>query len=186
MGEVGHIQLEPRWKTQALQLFTLMLVKLATLRCFRKFLKYCSGTIIFHNFCIKSGNLVTLAEASALRFIAKHTSIHVPTVYHAFVYRKKTYILMERVRGETIAKSWTSLPDTSKTSIFDQLRRIVEELRSVPSGTTGVSNVDGGPIHDCRLPRKPSWGPFNTISEFHLALRNNVTAKSRRAERGLN
>jgi len=119
-----------------------------------------------------------MAEANALRFIAQHTTIPVPTVHYTFTKHGKTYILMERVRGETIAKKWRLLSDTSKASIFSQLTRMVKELRSIPSETTGISNVDGGPIHDCRLPRTSSWGPFDTIYDFHLALRNNVTYKS--------
>ncbi|MCJ1308963.1 hypothetical protein MMC25_002618 [Agyrium rufum] len=54
---------------------------------------------------------------------------------------------------------------------------MIEELRSVPCPTKGVSNLSGGPIHDDRLPGTSSWGPFGTISDFHVALRNNVTLK---------
>lgn len=85
---------------------------------------------------------------------------------------------MERIRGETVAKSWPSLSDTSKLSIFTQLKRMIEELRSVPYQGDSVSNLDGGPVHDCRLPQTSFWGPFSTISEFHLALRNKVTLKA--------
>jgi hypothetical protein len=52
-----------------------------------------------------------------------------------------------------MAKRWRSLLDTSKALIFSQLKQIIEELRSIPSETTGVSNLDGGPIHDYRLPK---------------------------------
>lgn len=48
----------------------------------------------------------------------------------------------------------------------------------MPCQADGVSNLDGGPIHDYRLPQTASWGPFGTVSDFHLALRNNVTLKS--------
>ena len=125
---------------------------------------------------------MTLAEANTLQFIAKHTSIPVPKVYHAFTHHGRTYILMERICGETIAKRWPSLSDTSKSLIFTQLKRMIEELRSIPCQTNGVSNLDGGPIHDYRLPHTFSWGPFDTLSDFHLALRNNVTLQSLKAQ----
>lgn len=81
-----------------------------------------------------------------------------------------------------MAKRWRSLLDTSKALIFSQLKQIIEELRSIPSETTGVSNLDGGPIHDYRLPKTLSQGPFGTVYDFHLALRNNVTFKSLKAQ----
>ncbi|KAH9218061.1 kinase-like domain-containing protein, partial [Leptodontidium sp. 2 PMI_412] len=110
-----------------------------------------------------------------LRFIAEHTSIPVPKVYHAFTHRGKTYILMERIRGETTAKRWRLLSETSKASIFIQLKQMIEELRSIPSDSMTVSNLEGGPIQDCRLPQSSSWGPFKSVYDFQLALRNNVT-----------
>jgi aminoglycoside phosphotransferase len=165
-------------RAQALQLLTLLIIKLATQRHLSKLFAHPSGAIFFLNLCIKFGRpAVTLAEANALRFIAKHTSIPVPKVHHAFTYRGETYILMERIRGETVAKRWCSLSNTSKASIFNQLKHMVEELRAIPSENSGISNLDGGPIYDVRLPHTSSWGPFDTIQDFHLALRNNVTSK---------
>jgi aminoglycoside phosphotransferase (APT) family kinase protein len=161
-----------------LRLFTLVVTKLVTQRHISKAFAHPSGVIFFLNFCIKFGDSVTLAEAHALRFIAEHTSIPVPKVHHAFTHRGKTYILMERIRGETMAKRWRSLSDTSKASIFNQLKQMIEELRSIPSETTAISNLEGGPIHDCRLPYTSSWGPFDSVYDFHLALRNDVTAYS--------
>jgi len=163
---------------KALRALTMTVTKLASQRCINKLFTHSSGAILYLNFCIKSGDSVTLAEANALRFIAAQTSIPVPKVHQAFTHHDKTYILMERIRGETIAKRWHSLSDMSKSLIFSHLKRIIEELRSIPCQADGVSNLDGGPIHDCRLPQTSSWGPFRTISDFHLALRNNVTLKS--------
>ncbi|MCJ1396753.1 hypothetical protein MMC18_009645 [Xylographa bjoerkii] len=182
MARTESPHLEPRLRTQALRLLTLIITKLATQRYLSKLFAHPSGAIFYLNLCIKFGDSVSLAEANTLRFIAKHTSIPVPKVHHAFTHRGKTYILMERICGKTIAKRWHSLSDTSKASIFKQLKRMIEELRSIPSKTTGVCSLDGGPIHDCRLPQTSSWGPFNTVYDFHLALRNDVTFKSLEAQ----
>ncbi|KAF2241458.1 kinase-like protein [Trematosphaeria pertusa] len=179
-AESPHI--ESRLRKQALRLLTLTVTKLATQRCLRKLFTHSGGAIFYLNFCIKFGDSVTLAEANALRFIAKHTSIPVPRVYHAFTHQGRTYLLMERIRGETIAKRWHSLSDTSKSLVFSQLKRMIEELRSIPSQVSSVSNLEGGPIYDCRLPRTSSWGPFGTLSDFHLALRNDVTLESLKAQ----
>ena len=112
-----------------------------------------------------------------MQFIARHTSIPVPQVYCAFRHHGKTYILMERIRGETVASRWRSLSDMSKSLVFNQLQQMIHELRSVPGQTNGVSSIDGGPIHDIRL-QPSSWGPFRTITDFHLSLRNNITPES--------
>jgi hypothetical protein len=121
---------------------------------------------------------VSLAEANTLQFVAEHTSIPVPKVYHAFTHRGNTSIVMERIRGETIAKRGRSLSDKSKASIFSQLKRMIDELRSMSPETTRVCNLDGGPIHDCRLPQSSFWGPFDTVHDVHLTLRNGMTSKS--------
>ncbi|KUI61302.1 hypothetical protein VP1G_08499 [Cytospora mali] len=137
------------------------------------------GGVVFisPSLCIKSTPFTTLAEANAMRFIAQHTSIPVPKVHCSFEEKGQTYILMERIEGETLARAWGLRSDESKTQILRQLKTFVEELRGLPATpTTGVSNVDGGPIFDHRLPRKSSWGPFATIKEFHRELRSGIDA----------
>jgi aminoglycoside phosphotransferase len=182
MARTERRHLESYRRTQVLQLFTLVVTKLVTQRYLRKAFAHPSGAIFFLNFCIKFGDSVTVAEANTLRFITEHTSIPVPKVHHAFTHRGKTYILMERIRGETMAKRWRSLSDTSKASIFNQLKQMIEELRSIPPETTAISNLEGGPIYDCRLPQTSLWGPFDSVNDFHLALRNNVTVHSLEAQ----
>ncbi|PQE13413.1 kinase-like domain protein [Rutstroemia sp. NJR-2017a BVV2] len=145
-------------------------------RYLKKAFAHPSGAIFFLNFCIKFGASGTPAEAHALRFIAEHTSIPVPKVHHAFTYHGTTYILMERIRGQTIAKRWRSLSDTSKASIFQQLQQMIEELRSIHCESPAVSNLEGSPIYDCRLPKTTFWGPFDSIYDFHVAVRNIVTS----------
>jgi aminoglycoside phosphotransferase len=164
-------------RTKALRILTLTVTKLAAQKYISKLFTYSSGTILCLNFCIKFGDSVTLSEANTLRFIARHTSVPVPKVHHAFTHHGRTYILMERIRGETIAKRWRSLSDASKSFIFSQLTQMIQELRSVPCPNDNVSDLDGGPIHDYRL-QTSSWGPFRTIADFHLSLRNDVTLKS--------
>ncbi|PNP78886.1 hypothetical protein FNYG_07751 [Fusarium nygamai] len=52
---------------------------------------------------------------------------------------------------------------------------MITELRSIsPTDGVGVSNVDGGPIFDQRLPDTSFWGPFATIQEFHRELRRGL------------
>ncbi|PBP16985.1 hypothetical protein BUE80_DR011917 [Diplocarpon rosae] len=182
MARIGRRHLESYRRTQVLRLFTLLVTKLVTQRHLSKAFAHPSGAIFFLNFCIKFGDAVTLAEAHTLRFIAEHTSVPVPKVHHAFTHHGKTYILMERIRGETMAKRWRWLSDTSKVSIFNQLKEMIEELRSIPAETAAVSNIEGGPVYDGRLPQTSCWGPFKSVHDFQLALRNDVTAHSLEAQ----
>ena len=138
------------------------------------------GGVIFVSptLCIKSTPFTRLAEASAMRFVAQHTSIPVPKVHCAFDERGQTYILMERIEGETLARVWGQRSDESRARILRHLKAIVDELRGIPAPSKPrVSNVDGGPIFDHRLPRKSSWGPFETIQDFHRELRSGIEAE---------
>ncbi|KAH7309120.1 kinase-like domain-containing protein, partial [Stachybotrys elegans] len=130
------------------------------------------GLTSIGNIVIKAKPFENLAEAHAMQFIARHTSVPVPKVYCAFVLKGKTYIVMSRLRGHMAAYGWKNRPQESKARILDQLRRMVAEIRSVhpPRQDIGVSNVNGGPFFDCRLPSKHFWGPFATTREFHEAL----------------
>ncbi|ROW08669.1 hypothetical protein VPNG_06463 [Cytospora leucostoma] len=127
--------------------------------------------------CIKATPFTQLAEANAMRFVAQHTSIPVPMVHCAFEEKGQTYILMERIEGDTLAQVWGQRSDESKARILRQLKGIVEQLRRISAPPSiGVANVDGGPIFDHRLPRKSSWGPFATIQDFHRELRSGIDA----------
>ena len=107
-----------------------------------------------------------------MRFIAKNTTIPVPKVYCAFARKGNVYILMERLDGEILGKGWVHRPMESQTNVLDQLRSMIQEMRQLPAPGPGISNVDGGPLFDCRLPGPVTrFGPFSDIQEFHKHLR---------------
>ena len=110
-----------------------------------------------------------------MQFITSHTSIPVPKIYCAFVHKRSTYIVMERIRGEMLAKEWSSIPENSREKIFAQLRTMVNEMRVLLAPTAAVANVLGGPLYDPRFPGTSlTIGPFQTIHDFHLFLRNGM------------
>ncbi|KAI1325732.1 kinase-like protein [Xylariaceae sp. FL0255] len=137
--------------------------------------KHRGGVLFGPNFCIKTNSFTTLAEAKAMQFVAAHTSIPVPRVFCAFSHRGRTYIVMERIDGTSVGQSWVRRTEESKAKILSQLRAFIEQLRSVqPPIKRGVSNIVGGSTHDPRLPDQFYWGPFDSIDDFHLQLRNNI------------
>jgi hypothetical protein len=93
-----------------------------------------NGAVIFisNKLCIKFGPLRHLPEASAMRFIAQHSSIPVPKVHCAFTRKGWTYIAMEKTHSEMLGKGWGERSDDSKAKILQQLKRMVDEMRNIP------------------------------------------------------
>lgn len=160
-----------------LQTSIILLLKLTYKKPFRRLWKRSSSVVFLTpTLCIKSSPFTTLAEAHAMEFIRNNTNVPVPKVYMAFERKGQVYILMERIQGNMLANGWVFRSPSSKEKILRDLKGMVEEWRSIapPKGVDGIRNVDGGPIFDERLPTKSSWGPFNSVHEFHSRLRNDI------------
>ncbi|PFH61723.1 hypothetical protein XA68_16444 [Ophiocordyceps unilateralis] len=158
----------PRW-------LTIFIVKARNQRHLRRLWKHRPSLLLAFNIFIKVKPYENLAEAYALRFVSRHTSIPVPKVHCAFVYKGKTYIVMSKIRGQMLRNGWLSRPQESKKKILEQLSRMLAELRSVPRPAgVGVSNVNGGPFEDCRLPSQARRSPYATTRNFHQALANDL------------
>lgn len=131
--------------------------------------------------CVKYGRRVHLSEASTMQFILQHTSIPVPKVFCAFTHSGRTYIVMERIKGDIIGHGWVNRNEKSKAKLLSQLVRKIHEMRELqPPEGMGVASADGGSLYDCRIPG-PSlrFGPFNTIEDFHRHLRMGMEFDSR-------
>ncbi|KAL2760290.1 hypothetical protein ACRALDRAFT_1078932 [Sodiomyces alcalophilus JCM 7366] len=147
---------------------------LLALRTTARFYKADSVCIpISRNLIVKRGPFVHLTEAATMQFVASNTSIPVPRVYCAFVHNNMAYIVMERIKGKSIALAWKSLSEADMKSILAQLRTIFRELRDLrPPPGTGVQSCAGGSMTDARIPHaRPRFGPFKTIQDFHVWLR---------------
>ncbi|KAL8383528.1 hypothetical protein RB595_010637 [Gaeumannomyces hyphopodioides] len=145
-----------------------------------------NGACIFisKNIIVKTDFLVHLQEAAAMKFVTEHApSVPLPKVHCAFVHKNHAYIVMERIHGESLANAWTCLASDqhARDKIFDQLRRIVDELRALPPPPdAGVQSCNGGPLRDSRNSRAfPEFGPFRTVHDFHIWLRDNFQTSKR-------
>lgn len=129
--------------------------------------------LIGRRVCIKTHPWLSLADAATLQFVAQHTSIPVPKVYCAFEHKGQVYIVMEFIKAYMLAYGWTSRSPESKAKIHQQLRRMMDELRSIPHPEhLGIANVTGGPLFDPRLPgHSLNFGPFKSTAGFHLHIR---------------
>ncbi|KAJ3528933.1 hypothetical protein NM208_g9986 [Fusarium decemcellulare] len=128
---------------------------------------------ISRHIIVKTGPFVHLTEAATMNFVATNTSIPIPRIYCSFVYKNWAFIVMERIRGNSLAEAWKTLSNADRKNIFVQLRDIFQELRALPPPPgTGVESCRGGSLRDSRIPRsRPRFGPFKTIQDFHLWLR---------------
>ncbi|KAL2022380.1 hypothetical protein VTK56DRAFT_5447 [Thermocarpiscus australiensis] len=111
-----------------------------------------------------------------MRFLEARTSIPIPRVHCAFLHKGRAFIVMERIKGQSLANAWMTLTDADRESIFAQLRRMFQELRALsPPPGTGVESCVGGSLRDSRIPRsQPRFGPFKTIQDFHFWLRDGL------------
>jgi aminoglycoside phosphotransferase len=114
---------------------TLLAVKTLDSRHLRRLWNPLPGVLSAMNLFIRvKRGLENLAEAHAMQFVARHTSIPVPKVHCAFVHKGAAYIVMSRVApARMLCQDWHSRSPESKARILDQLRRMVAELRSVPA-----------------------------------------------------
>lgn len=134
-----------------------------------------NGVRLFSRFCIKSTGFTSLSEAAAMEFVRQNTSVPVPKVYCAFIRKGRTYIVMQRISGDMLARGWVKRSESSKQKILCQVKAMLEEIRHLPvPDDVGVANVGGGPIFNILLPKTPWWGPFESIQDFHRALRNDI------------
>ncbi|ODM23307.1 hypothetical protein SI65_00896 [Aspergillus cristatus] len=111
-----------------------------------------------------------------MRFISQNTSIPVPRVYCAFTHQDCTYIVMQRIQGDMMGAGWVKRSEESKTRLLSQLGMMIREMRELqPPKDIRIASVDGGSLFDCRVPG-PSlrFGPFRSIHDFHLHLREGM------------
>ncbi|ESZ93188.1 hypothetical protein SBOR_6420 [Sclerotinia borealis F-4128] len=165
---------------------------------FRRFLVLASIKIVKHfrrnngvlnissGICVKYGQLKTLAEASAMKFIGEHTSIPVPKTYCSFVHKGRTYIVMEMIRGDYMGRGWVYRTPESKARIHSQLRDMIAEMRRLVPTTSRIANVDGGILLDGRIMGPMQFGPFENTNEFHRYLRGGLHEHSSKYPEGVN
>jgi len=125
--------------------------------------------------CVKYGARLDMTEAETMIYVAKNTRIPVPKVYFAFTHKGCTYILMERIRGEMVAKGWVNRPQSSRARILENLKKTVFELRTLKTQSSAIASVTGGILYDGRLPGKTErFGPFKNAQNFHDHLRQGI------------
>ena len=88
--------------------------------------------------CIKCTHSTNLREVSAMKIITENITIPVPKVLCALNMNGKSYIVMKRVRGNKLSRTWHDWSKILKKIILAQLGEYFEQLRKIPSPPSGV------------------------------------------------
>ena len=121
---------------------------------------------------IKYGEPINVGEAQALAFIRDSgLNIRVPKVYSSGSSGESGFIEMEMIEGDTLDKIWNDLSGEEKHSYAQQLRAIVNQLRSLEGDYIG--SVEHGLAVDARRDRHHG-GPFADEAGFNEFLLSNT------------
>ena len=104
-----------------------------------------------------------------MQFLSTSTSTSVPRVHCSLIHNNRAYIAIERTQGPELANRQATPLGTDRKTILAQLRRMLDELRSLtPPDDMRVQNCAGGSLYDLRISYdRPLFGLFQIIQEFH-------------------
>ena len=138
-----------------------------------------SVLMLSKDLCVKYGQRIDLVEAQTMVFVARNTILPVLKVYCAFVHKGCTYILMERINGQPLGKSWVQRSPASKLLVLECLKKLVSQMRCLHTDSNCIRSVTGGSLYDPRMPTTAGrFGPFENVQQFHCYLRNGIQAHS--------
>jgi Phosphotransferase enzyme family len=101
------------------------------------------------HFIVKYGLAICLEEGRTMVFLKNNTAVPVPQIYALFNSdaNGKSYVIMERARGESLDTVWDSMNDVQKEKVASQLRSVLVELRSLPT-PGGYCSLGVKPLRD--------------------------------------
>ncbi|KAI6086027.1 kinase-like domain-containing protein [Hypoxylon rubiginosum] len=129
--------------------------------------------IVGDHFVVKYGTRMSENEGHALLYLEKYQSIPVPRLYAMYRDNGKLYLIMEFKPGRQLRELWPSLSSDDILDISRQLRKIWDQLRSIPSPSI-FGNVTGGPLQHRYFqwidPDPRITGPFDKEEDVNNAL----------------
>lgn len=117
-----------------------------------------------------------MSELAALKYVAGHTSIHVPKVSSTHYYKGGLYIEMEYVHGMSLEAAWyrDHLSQDQKKHIITEVAGYIGQLRRLEPPREGiVASASLAELLDHRV-GSSTFGPFASHQGFHSYLRVNV------------
>ncbi|CUS09296.1 unnamed protein product [Tuber aestivum] len=119
-------------------------------------------------------------ESDIHALIQRNTSIPVPTIYREWVSATRGgpvhHMIMQKIEGEPLHKSWARLSRSVKERLVVQLGDYLNQLGRITSPS--ICCVGGGPLHDEHgflfYQRDAAHGPFSDDQSFWLALTSHL------------
>ena len=129
------------------------------------------------HYIVKYGLDVNLLEGDNMIFVRESTNIRVPRVYALYVNSTtgNKYVVMERIRGESLQSQWPLLQETDKQRIIKDLQSNFIDLRKLtPPNLSYYGSLDRRPLQDMVFwtagPDAKFNGPFDNHEEFIEAM----------------
>jgi aminoglycoside phosphotransferase (APT) family kinase protein len=111
-------------------------------------------------------------EALNVDFIRSCTTIPAPSIFREWIDSSDRYfLLMERMKGQTLRAAWTTLSLPQKNNIADQVATAIQQLRRLQSPI--IQSLDGGPVYSGWLflnGSKTPYGPFLSDTDLRSSL----------------
>ncbi|KAG5289073.1 PKc-like superfamily domain-containing protein [Histoplasma ohiense] len=103
-----------------------------------------------------------------IRFVKENTQIPIPSVIKEWTDdNDRHFVLMERIKGQTLEDAWPTLSSSDKERIADQVAKCLVQLRSLQSPQ--MRSLNHRPLYSgwlfLREPLTPH-GPFTSETEF--------------------
>ena len=113
-------------------------------------------------------NFEDFTEYTALQYLRQHApDIPIPEPLGAMMSQQTAYIFMSFIPGPTLESVWAQLANEQKTSLSNQLSRVLLELRQIqiPKDCT-FGGVGGEGCKDSRRHTRISQKPIRSLTEF--------------------
>jgi hypothetical protein len=106
-----------------------------------------------------------------MEFVARNTTVPIPTIHEIYDYGHGQHIVMEEVPGGDIQTCYGQMTPEQIKTFGAELGQCLAQMRSLtPPQPNLVASVSLGPNVEHRLSGTP-FGPFFNIEDFHTYLR---------------
>lgn len=129
---------------------------------------------------VKRSKRASVTEALAMDFVRRCTSIPVPIVRMCFRHCDQTYIVMDRVKGQTLKSIALDMTSQDLRQVATRLAGYVRELRALDAGlTVAMGSWPCGPYDNLLFQPSPLQ-EFTLAEQFHeywiwrLGMRTNL------------
>lgn len=100
---------------------------------------------------MKCGAEVDIDPIATLPYIRQHAPrVSMPHIHGILKRVFRTWVFMERARGDTLQSKWDYLSDDQKSSVRNQLDSLVSDFRSIPPPPSEEPNA----VYGCGIPRR--------------------------------